>query len=101
MKQDSYPEETGNYTFSLTGTRDTRIDRSASKATVVVVSSDHPYGILEFVGNAYRNLSEDVGQVTLNVVRDKGHTGRLLVTINVVENNAIEGRDFQIAPKGM
>ena len=101
MKQDTYPEETGNYTFSLTGTSDTRIDRSAYKATVVVVSSDHPYGILEFVGDVYRNVSEDINQVTLNVVRNKGHVGRLLITINVVENNAIEGRDFQVTPKGM
>ena len=65
------------------------------------MSSDHPYGIIEFDGSAYRNVSEDVGQVTLNVIRHKGHTGRLLITVNVVTTSATEGRDFQVAPKGI
>lgn len=101
MKQDSYPEQSANYTLGLVGTRDARIDRSASKASVVVVSSDHPYGIIDFVGATSYNISEDIGHVTLNVVRNKGHTGKLLVTINVGSSDAIEGVDFEVFPKGL
>jgi hypothetical protein len=100
VKQDPYPEESGNYTLRLVGTRDARIDQSASQASVVVVSSDHPYGIVDFVGPNSYNVSEDVGHVTLRVIRNKGHTGRLLVTINVVSSGATEGKDFEISPKG-
>ena len=101
VKQDTYPEETANYTLRLVGTRDARIDLSASLASVVVVSSDHPYGIIDFVGVTSYNISEDVGLLTLNVVRNKGHTGRLLVMINVASSGATEGVDFEVSPKGL
>ena len=100
MKQDAYPEETANYTLRLVGTRDARIDQSASQASIVVVSSDHPYGIIDFVGTTSYNVSEDIGHVTLGVIRNKGHTGRLLVTINITSSSASEGSDFEISPKG-
>lgn len=101
MKQDSDPEETANYTLRLAGTRDARIDQSASQASVVVVSSDHPYGIIDFDGVMTYNVSENVGHVILKVVRNKGNTGRLLVTINVASSGATEDEDFSFSPKGL
>ena len=102
VKQDSYPEETANYTLRLVGIRDARLDQPALlQSSVVVVSSDHPYGIVDFDGATSFNVSEDVGRMTLKVVRSKGHTGRLLVTINVALSGATEGVDFEVSPKGL
>ena len=100
VKQDPYPEETANYTLRLVKTRDARIDVSRSKASVVVVSSDHPYGIVEFDGDTSYNISEDFGHVSLSVVRNKGNTGKLLITINVFSSGATENVDFEVRPKG-
>lgn len=66
----------------------------------MVVSSDYPYGVIDFAGDLSYNVSEDLGLVTLKVVRSKGHTGRLLVTINVGSFGATEGLDFRVFPKG-
>lgn len=85
----------------LVGTHHARIDQSAAQSSVVVVSSDYPYGIIDFAGDSSYNISEDVGHVSLDVVRKRGHIGRLLVTIDVASSGATEGIDFEVLPKGM
>ena len=101
VKQDSIPEETTNYTLRLVGTHHARIDQSARHSSVVVVSSDYPYGIIDFAGQASYSISENVGHVSLDVRRNRGHIGMLLVTIDVTLSGATEGIDFEVSPKGM
>lgn len=84
----------------LVVTRDARIDQSASTASVIVVSSDYPYGVIDFDGQTHYNISNEFGLVTLNVVRNRGHIGKLLVSINVSSIDATEDEDFVISPKG-
>ena len=87
--------------MSIVGIYRARIDQSALRSTIVVVSSDNPYGIINFDGDSAYNISEDVGYVSLSVVRNKGHIGMLRVTIDVDLSGATEGVDFEVSPKGM
>ena len=85
------------YNFTLTAASQAELDpsQSARKATVTVVASDDPYGIIEFQSASPQNVSEDVGFVNLTVVRDGGSIGHLSVNYNVSSATATKGVDYE------
>ena len=85
------------YTFTLTTANVAALDpsESARKATVTVVASDDPYGIIEFQSASPLNVSEDVGFVNLTVVRDGGSIGDLSVNYSVSSATATKGVDYE------
>ena len=85
------------YSFTLTGATSTVLDplQSARRATVTVVASDDPYGIIEFQSASPLNVSEDVGFVNLTVVRNGGSIGALKVNYSVSSATATEGADYE------
>lgn len=97
MRDDSTAEELAVYSFRLTGATTAALDPSQStlEATVTVVASDDPFGIIEFQSPPKLNVSEDVGFVNLTVVRDGGSIGALSVNYSVSSDTATEGQDYE------
>ena len=85
------------YSFTLTGATRTALDPSqtARRATVTVVASDDPFGIIEFQSASPLNVSEDVGFVNLTVLRNGGSIGQLSVNYSVSSDTATKGADYE------
>ena len=97
VKDDATAEELAVYDFTLTGATQTVLDssQSARRATITVVASDDPYGIVEFQSATPLNVSEDIGFVNLTVLRNGGSIGQLSVNYSVSSDTAIEGADHE------
>ncbi|XP_068693739.1 adhesion G-protein coupled receptor V1-like isoform X3 [Montipora foliosa] len=96
VKNDSIAEQLAMYVFRLTRSNVVELDpsQSAREATITVVASDDPFGIIEFQSPSYLNISEDVGFVNLTVVRNGGSIGELRVNYNISSDTATHGVDY-------
>ena len=84
------------YVFRLTRSNVVELQplQSAREATITVVASDDPFGIIEFQSPSYLNISEDVGFVNLTVVRNGGSIGELRVNYSISSDTATHGVDY-------
>ena len=69
-----------------------RINDSSDQIEITVRASDNPHGTVDFASTA-ATTTEDVGVVTLNIVRLQGLVGDLRVNISTVAMTA-EDSDF-------
>ncbi|XP_048584248.1 adhesion G-protein coupled receptor V1 isoform X2 [Nematostella vectensis] len=97
VKQDTEPEEFASYVFKITNAENADRDPSpgALQASIDVVASDDPYGVLVFEPPYVYNVSEDVGTVNMTVKRNKGDIGRLSANYSVTSSSAMPGQDYE------
>ncbi|XP_022110249.1 G-protein coupled receptor 98-like isoform X2 [Acanthaster planci] len=94
---DSVPEIKQTYVLqlsSVTGGAAIDPEADANQATVIVVASDHPHGVFEFSGLPEVIVSEDLPQVSLEVVRNAGITGAVKVTYTTKQISAKPSEDY-------
>ncbi|XP_038076858.1 adhesion G-protein coupled receptor V1-like isoform X2 [Patiria miniata] len=94
---DSIPETKQTYILqlsSITGGAAIDPDSQANQATIIVVASDNPHGVFEFSGLPEVVVSEDLPQVSLDVVRNAGISGAVKVTYTTKQISAQPGEDY-------
>lgn len=69
---------------------------NSREASVTVVASDDPFGIIEIQSASRLNVSEDVGFVNLTVLRDGGNIGELKVNYTISSETATHGTDYRV-----
>ncbi|XP_015763361.1 PREDICTED: G-protein coupled receptor 98-like [Acropora digitifera] len=95
---DPTAEKLAVYAFRLTSASVVELDPSPNsrEASVTVVASDDPFGIIEIQSASPLNVSEDVGFVNLTVLRDGGNIGELKVNYSISSETATHGTDYRV-----
>ena len=70
------------------------VSANATKSYITVAASENPYGIIDFIAPYVRNVTEDVGTLTLTLTRTGGVIGQIAVHYAITSDSAVRGEDF-------